>query len=97
MSRSTKKHVYGTWLRVAGYDNTLAARFARHKQNQAVREKALEEDFLVPHKFECPFNNVYSWRQDGKKRYRFPHRTFRFLNYWTDEEYAKWYQKQLRK
>lgn len=28
------------------------------------------EEFLLPHKLQCPWNEVYSWFRDGKKKYQ---------------------------
>jgi hypothetical protein len=49
----------------------------RRKSNQGVRrtQKAYirahykDEEFLLPHRFECPWNEKYSWTSDGDKRW----------------------------
>jgi hypothetical protein len=56
-----------TGVRSAADDKRFAARGVRRKQNQWLRETADFEDAIVPHRFECPWNDVYSWDRDGKQ------------------------------
>jgi hypothetical protein len=53
-------------------DKQLAHRGERRGQDHAIRMawKADDfENFLIPHKFECRWNNTYSWVRDGHQQY----------------------------
>jgi len=52
----------------AKQDKILAHRGERRAQNYAIRTCQDWEEFLLPHKRECHWNNVYSWSRDGKQR-----------------------------
>ena len=56
-------------------DKTRAARGVRHVQKCYLR-KILQGDlldqFLIPHRLECSWNEVYSWTRDGKQRLQSP-------------------------
>ncbi len=76
MSRSSRKpYAAVTGTLSANDDKVRAARAVRHVHNLYLR-KILHGDsddqFLVPHRLECPSNEVYAWRRDGKQRLRFP-------------------------
>lgn len=54
-------------------DKQFAARGLRRKQNTWLRDlKDFEEDGLVPHRLECPNNDVWGWRRDGRQRLQVP-------------------------
>lgn len=76
MSRSYRKpYAAVTGTSSAKDDKNRAARAVRHVQNLYLH-KILRNDFhdffLIPHRLECPSNEVYGWRRDGKQRLRFP-------------------------
>ena len=54
------------------YDKRIARQGVRRIQNQALK-MALKygeaENFIVPHKYECPWNETYCWTSDGGKHY----------------------------
>ncbi len=68
MSRSYRKP-YGRW---AGWktsvkqDRQIAARNARHSQNQYLRTVDDYEAVLIPHRHECNYNDQWGWPCDGK-------------------------------
>ena len=45
------------------------------------------EDFLLPHKYECAYNETYGWCRDGKQMY------------WEPSEYyvKEWFVQMMRK
>ena|SRR5579872_1755409 len=51
-------------------DKRLAARGVRRKQNLALATAIDYEGFLLPHKFECAWNEVYAWSRDGRQTYQ---------------------------
>jgi hypothetical protein len=54
----------------AAEDKRIARRMVRHQQNQDIRDLISgDEDldsFLISHRYECSFNDVWSWGRDGK-------------------------------
>lgn len=75
MSRSYRRpYAAVTGTASAKDDKLRAARGVRHVQNCHLR-KILQGDlldqFLLPHRLECPWNEVYSWTRDGKQRLQF--------------------------
>jgi hypothetical protein len=46
-------------------DKRMAHCGVRRKQNLALKTCADYENFLLPHRFECAWNNTYSWGRDG--------------------------------
>ena len=72
MSKSYRKPYY-TWTSVrtsAHDDKTTAARGMRRAQNQSLREAIREgnwDEWLIPVRDECTYNNVYSWGRDGRQ------------------------------
>jgi hypothetical protein len=50
-------------------DRDRASRGARRKQTGYAKLHWMDEDFLLPHRYECAWNNCYSWSIDGKKRF----------------------------
>jgi hypothetical protein len=74
-------------------DKVLAHRGERRTQNRALYAafKANDfEDFLIPHMYECPWNEVYSWRRDGNQQYCGPN------DFWAKYD-PDWYLKMMRK
>lgn len=69
MSRSYRKpYTAITGTSSAKDDKRLAARGMRRKQNLWLRTTSVEEledSGLVPHRFECAWNEVYCWGRDG--------------------------------
>jgi hypothetical protein len=76
MSRSYRKPFAAITGTVSAKDDKIrAARGARRTQDGYLR-KVLQGDlldqFLLPHRLECSWNEVYSWTRDGKQRLQFP-------------------------
>ena len=78
MSRSYRKpYAAITGTASAKDDKTHAARGVRHTQNRYLERLARAQDwdsFSLPHRLECPWNEVYSWGRDGKQYLHFPAR-----------------------
>jgi hypothetical protein len=73
MFRSTRRpYAAVTGTASAKQDKVLAHRGVRRTQNQALRQAQDSEDLLLPHKLECPGNNVWGWRRDGHQFLHFP-------------------------
>ena len=71
MSRSTRRPFAAiTGTASAKDDKRMAHRGVRHKQNLALKICADYEDFVVPHRLECAWNNNYCWSRDGVQGYR---------------------------
>lgn len=76
MGQSYRKP-YASWCghkHYASKDKRIAARGVRRTQETALRQALKEdafEDFLMPHIYECPHNNVWNWVRDGNQRLRF--------------------------
>ena len=92
MSRSTRRPFAAiTGLSSAKWDKRMAHRGVRRKQNLVLRICADFERLLIPHPFECAWNNNYCWGRDGAQsdcgRLRFS----------PDEWSQKYYRKLLRK
>ena len=98
MSRSYRKpYASVTGNRSAADDKRVARRMVRGTQNAAIRDfRGDWEEFLLPVRYECSFNDVWSWGRDGKQRL-LTEPTFHDQMYWfhcgsfTDEramEYA---------
>jgi len=72
MSKSYRRpYASITGTRSAKQDKILAHRGERRAQNYAIRVCQDWEEFFLPHKRECNWNNVYSWSRDGKQRLQF--------------------------
>ena len=70
MSRSRRKPYSAiTGIRSAKQDKRLAARGVRRKQNQVLNDVNSWEDSLLPHRYECHWNDVWSWDRDGNQMY----------------------------
>jgi hypothetical protein len=76
MSRSYRKPYAAVTGTVSAKDDKIrAARRVRHVQKYYLRKILLHDlldQFLIPHRLDCPGNEVYSWRRDGKQRLQFP-------------------------
>ena len=73
MSRSYRSPFAAvTGARSAADDKRLAARGVRRKQNQWLRKTADFDEAIVPHRLECPWNEVYCWGRDGNQRLQIP-------------------------
>lgn len=62
------RHPYSavTGTSSARLDKRFANRGVRRKQNVWLRTQWFEEEMgIVPHRFECSHNEVYSWGRDG--------------------------------
>ena len=69
MSRSYRKP-YATICghRSAADDKRVARRSVRHKENQTIRESVDWDEFLIPERYECAYNDTWCWARDGKQR-----------------------------
>ena len=77
MSRSYRKPACAVCcVRSAKDDKRHANRGVRRRQNQYLRDSQIADDydgFLIPHTYECSFNETYSWGRDGcQSLQRFP-------------------------
>ncbi len=92
MSRSYRRPFSAiTGLAIAKSDKQMAHRGVRRKQNLALKICADFDNFLVPHRLECHWNNTYSWGRDGCQCY------FGWMRDSERSYFRKWYQKVLRK
>ena len=76
MSRSYRKPYAAVTGTVSAKDDKIrAARGVRRVHKRYLR-KVLQGDlldqFLIPHRLECSWNEVYTWTRDGKQRLQFP-------------------------
>lgn len=98
MSRSYRKPYY-TWTscRASAHgDKTTASRGMRRAQEQSLREAFRDGDWdgwMIPIRRECTYNNVHSWRRDGRQfPFKWNHNDFNPYwlqgngSPWTDEE-----------
>ena len=68
MSRSYRRaYAAITGTASAKDDKRLAHRGVRRKQDLALKTCVDFEHFLLPHQRECPWNNPWSWRRDGRQ------------------------------
>lgn len=58
----------------ANWDKTAARRGVRRKQNRWLKTLADYDRALAPHKYECAWNDTYSWNRDGKQFLQLPGR-----------------------
>jgi hypothetical protein len=92
MSRSTRRpYAAITGTASVKDDKRMAHRGVRRKQNLALHTCADYEDFLVPHRLECTWNNNYCWDREGAQSYCGSMRQS------GDEWSRKYYRKLLRK
>jgi hypothetical protein len=70
MSRSTRRpYAAITGLSSAKWDKQMAHRGVRRKQSLLLKTCADHENLLLPHRFECPWNNTWCWGRDGAQNY----------------------------
>jgi hypothetical protein len=92
MSRSNRRpYAAITGASSAKDDKCMAHRGVRRKQDIALKTCADYEDFLVPHRLECAWNNTYCWDRDGAQM------DCSRLRYSKDARDKKYYRKLLRK
>jgi len=73
MSRSYRKpYAAATGTCSAKDDKRQANRGVRSRQNQWLRNLEEFDDSLIPHRFECSFNEVWCWGRDGHQWYQTP-------------------------
>ena len=93
MSRSYRKPYSSvTGAKSAHYDKMFASRGVRRKQNQVLRQTKDWDEFLIPHRFECDHNDVWSWGRDGKQKLRtLRHNDFNpyYCSSWRTEEQSR--------
>lgn len=69
MSRSYRRpYAAITGTASARGDKRLAHRGVRRKQDLALKTCSDFENLLLPHFWECPWNNVWCWRRDGRQQ-----------------------------
>ncbi|MGA2349587.1 MAG: hypothetical protein ABSF70_04065 [Terracidiphilus sp.] len=92
MSRSTRRpYAAITGLSSAKWDKQMAHRGVRRKQNLLLKTCLDYDNLLLPHPFECHWNNTYNWGRDGSQCY------FGWMCTSDKDYFRKWYQKVLRK
>jgi hypothetical protein len=92
MSRSTRRPFAAiTGTASAKDDKRMAHRCVRRRQNSAVKNCVDYEDFLVPHRLQCAWNDNYCWGRDGAQCY------YGSMRFSTDERTQRYFQKLLRK
>jgi len=93
MSRSYRKPYAAVCGSDSAHDDKKhAARGVRAAHRQALRDLLkgrVYDEFLLPHRYECSFNDTYSWARDGGKHLHFDSN--------TDEWQHQWYLKLRRK
>ena len=75
MSRSYRKPYASICGNGSAADDKMhAARGMRRAQNQSLRNFRDEDwdDFIMPVRHECSWNNTYSWGRDGCQSLQFP-------------------------
>jgi len=70
MSRSYRRPFAAiTGTASAKSDKRMAHRGVRRKQNLALKICTDYGNLLLPHRFECAWNNTYNWGRDGAQTY----------------------------
>ena len=74
MSRSRKKHPCWTMCqshsKSSKQDKQLARRAVRRRVRSEIKKAVdFEDNFLLPHRYECAHNEVWSWCRDGKQHW----------------------------
>jgi hypothetical protein len=68
MSRSDRRpYAAITGTASAKDDKRLAHRGVRANRIWALKTYLDLEDFLLPHRWECPWNNTWCWGRDGRQ------------------------------
>jgi hypothetical protein len=92
MSRSYRRPFAAiTGLSSAKWDKQMAHRGVRRKQNLVLKTCLDYDNLLLPHPFECHWNDTYDWGRDGSQCY------FGWMCTSDKDYFRKWYQKVLRK
>ena len=92
MSRSYRRPFAAiTGTASAKSDKRMAHRGVRRKQNLALKICADYANLLLPHRFECAWNDTYNWGRDGAQTY------LGFMRNAQDDYSRKRYLKRLRK
>lgn len=92
MSRSYRRPFAAiTGIASAKIDKQMAHRGVRRKQNLALKICADYGNLLLPHRFECAWNDTWSWGRDGAQS------DYSHLRDSNNERIRKYYQKLLRK
>jgi hypothetical protein len=92
MSRSTRRPFAAiTGLSSAKWDKQMAHRGVRRKQNLVLKTCLDYDNLLLPHPYECHWNDTYNWGRDGSQCY------FGWMCTSDKDYFRKWYQKVLRK
>lgn len=104
MSRSFKHQPFMAICgnRGAKDDKRLANRGVRRTHKQSIRKTDDFESFLLPHRLECTYNDVWGWCRDGHQFYHgLDHRDWqRYLE--AEDDYfgvwpPRWYSDMMRK
>lgn len=73
MSRSYKRRPF---MAICGNGSAKQDKIMAHRGERRANRRAIDEarkqdfeDFLPPHRLECPWNNTYSWGRDGNQNY----------------------------
>ena len=92
MSRSYRRPFAAiTGFSSAKWDKQMAHRGVRRKQNLVLKTCLDYDNLLLPHPFECHWNDTYNWERDGSQCY------FGWMCTSDKDYFRKWYQKVLRK
>jgi hypothetical protein len=92
MSRSYRRPFAAiTGIASAKDDKRMAQHGVRRKQNLALKSCFDYEDFLLPHRLECAWNDPWCWRRDGVK---FDYSDWRDSE---DEFHLRYHRKLMRK
>ena len=93
MSRSYRKPYSAiTGTKSAKDDKRIARRAVRRMENQRIRDCKDFEELLMPERYECTYNDVWSWGRDGKQSLHFPPNPKPEFNPWsTEKDWIEWY------
>lgn len=72
-------------------DKRMAHKGVRRKQNLALKASPDHDNLLLPHRFECSWNETWNWGRDGAQSYRGSLRNAQ------DAATQKYYKKLVRK
>lgn len=74
MSRSYRRpYAVFTSAESAHEDKKMAARGLRRRLNQWLHILNDPEVALIPHRFECPHNDNWTWERDGRQYLAYPY------------------------
>jgi hypothetical protein len=69
MSRSYRKPYYHVCGYSAHDDKRIANKAVRRKHKEVIRKTIDFEDLVIPNRYECTHNDIWSWTRDGKAHY----------------------------